>query len=86
MWRGTVKQRASNGKTAVYFHAAYLPNLHIFKLCSYVFFPLLFHLKQNMSSIRPTSVFTALLVHIFTSCVIIWHSRQKQTERGLNVE
>lgn len=38
MWRGTVKQRASNGKTAVYFHAAYLPNLHIFKLCSYVFF------------------------------------------------
>lgn len=70
-------------KTAVYFHAVYLPNLHSLKLRNCVFF---LYLKQNMSSIGPTSVLTALSGFTYPHPVSLFGSREGVRGRGLNVE
>lgn len=68
--KGHSQTRAFQWKTDVYFQAAYLPDRHSFKLRHCCFF----HLKQNMSSIGPTCVFTTLWLHVSKSCVSAWHN------------
>lgn len=69
-------------KTAFYFHAAYLPNLRSFKLCKCAATVcVFFHPKAKYEDYQGPSVFTALWVHMSTSCIIIWHNRERERER-----